>query len=443
MTINAARPGRARPGPLAPLALRWTALDTSDSTLEAYLKLNAAHNWSEFTAALRDFVVPSQNFVYGDVDGHIGYYAPGRIPIRAGGADGTLPVDGWTGQHEWTGWIPFDSLPHVFDPPEHFIVTANNRPVASGYPYLLGSDWPEPYRATRIVDLLRGVPKAASADFARIQADTTSLHARALLPLLLEHARPTTVADQQAVNALRDWNGDASGASRVAPIFEAWFLRLAAAIAGDDLPPASLANYSGRFSFVTRFVTSALTGQQARWCDDVTTAAPETCEAAVTKALHEAVDDLGQRMGTDMSRWRWDAIHRAMFPHQGLDSVTALRPLLSRSIANGGDFSTVNVGAASADEPYEQRSVAGFRQIVDLSSDQRQPLHHRSRRVRPSPVRALRRLPRRLADGAAQANETGAIGHRGGSNRAPETDDGRTWRKSELRIEKGEGERRD
>ena len=366
--INAARPGRARPGPLAPLALRWTALDASDSTLEAYLKLNAARNWSEFTAALRDFVVPSQNFVYGDVDGHIGYYAPGRIPIRAGGADGTLPVDGWTGEHEWTGWIPFDSLPHVLDPPEHFIVTANNRPVAAGYPYLLGSDWPEPYRATRIVELLRGVPKAASADFARIQADTTSLHAKALLPLLLEHARPTTVADQQAVNALRDWNGDASGASRVAPIFEAWFLRLAAALAGDDLPPASLANYAGRFSFVTRFVTNALTGPQARWCDDVTTAAPETCEAAVTKALHEAVDDLGQRMGTDRSRWRWDAIHRAMFPHQGLDSVAALRPLLSRSIANGGDFSTVNVGAVSADEPYEQRSVAGFRQIVDLSS---------------------------------------------------------------------------
>jgi penicillin amidase len=212
------------------------------------------------------------------------------------------------------------------------------------------------------------VPKAASADFARIQADTTSLHAKALLPLLLEHAQPTTVADQQAVNALRGWNWDVSGASRVAPIFEAWFLRLAAAIAGDELPPPSLANYSGRFSFVTRFVTSVLTGQQAQWCDDVTTAAPETCEAAVTKALHEAVDDLGQRMGTDMSRWRWDAIHRAMFPHQGLDGVAALRPLLSRSMANGGDFSTVNVGAVSADAPYEQRSVAGFRQIVDLSS---------------------------------------------------------------------------
>jgi penicillin G amidase len=366
--INAARPGRARPGLLAPLALRWTALDATDTTLEAYLRLNVAHNWSEFTAALRDFVVPSQNFVYADVDGHIGYYAPGRIPIRAGGGDGTLPADGWTGLHEWTGWIPFDSLPHVLDPPEHFIVTANNRPVGSGYPYVLGSDWPEPYRATRIVELLRGAPKAASADFARIQADTTSLHARALLPLLLEHARPTTVADQQAVNALRDWNGDAGGASQVAPIFEAWFLRLAAAIAGDELPAAALANYSGRFSFVTRLVTSALTGQHAQWCDDVTTAALESCEAPVTKALHEAVDDLGQRMGTAMSGWRWDTIHRAMFPHQGLDSVAALRPLLSRSIANGGDFSTVNVGAVSADAPYEQRSVAGFRQIVDLSS---------------------------------------------------------------------------
>ena len=221
--INAARPGRAS---LAPLALRWTALDADDSTLEAFLKLNAARNWSDFTGALRDFIVPSQNFVYADVDGHIGYYAPGRIPIRARG-DGTVPVDGWTGENEWTGWVPFEKLPHVADPPQHFIVTANHRPAGNGYPYVIGSDWPEPYRAARITELLAGLAKATPADFARIQRDTVSLHARALLPLLLEHVRPDSEADRQAVETLRDWNGDAAGSSSAAPIFEAWFLRLA------------------------------------------------------------------------------------------------------------------------------------------------------------------------------------------------------------------------
>ena len=114
--INANNAGaaarRPKPPPLEPLAFRWTALDDDDSTLVAFLKLNEARNWDEFTAALRDFVVPSQNFVYADVDGHIGYYAPGRIPIRAGG-DGSRPADGWTGEAEWTGWIPFEELPHA------------------------------------------------------------------------------------------------------------------------------------------------------------------------------------------------------------------------------------------------------------------------------------------------------------------------------------------
>ena len=105
---NARISASPKPPPLEPLAFRWTALDDDDRTLGVFPELNEARNWTEFTAALRDFVVPSQNFVYADVDGHIGYYAPGRIPIRAKG-DGSQPAEGWTGEAEWTGWIPFES----------------------------------------------------------------------------------------------------------------------------------------------------------------------------------------------------------------------------------------------------------------------------------------------------------------------------------------------
>ena len=129
--MNQASPERRALPPLEPLAFRWTALDPDDTTIVAMMRMSEARNWSDFTAALREFVVPSQNFVYADVDGHIGYYAPGRIPIRAAG-DGTLPAEGWTGGSEWTGWVPFDELPHVYDPPEHLIVTANNRPAPRG-----------------------------------------------------------------------------------------------------------------------------------------------------------------------------------------------------------------------------------------------------------------------------------------------------------------------
>jgi penicillin amidase len=118
---------------------------------------------------------------------------------------------------------------------------------------------------------------------------------------------------------------------------------------------------------VTRFVVHTLAANDAAWCDDVTTAKKETCEDAVNVALRRGVADLEQRLGSDITRWRWDAVHAAVFPHQGLDAVAALRPLLSRSVPNGGDWSTVNVGPVDALHPYEQRNIPGYREIIDLS----------------------------------------------------------------------------
>ena len=362
---NAASDTDPKPAPMEPLAFRWTALDESDETVMAFLRLNEARNWDDFTAALRHFVVPSQNFVYADVDGHIGYYLPGHIPVRASG-DGSSPAEGWTGEMEWTGWIPFDELPHAFDPPEHFIVTANHRPVGPGYPYHISLEFPDPYRAQRITERLRGGARFTVDDFRDIQADTTSLHAQTLLPLLISRARPQTEPGRQALEILRKWNFNASAESGAAPIFQSWFLRLAAALAGDELGPVILDDYRGRFSYTTRFVTNTLASNGA-WCDDVSTTGRESCDDVITRALNEGVADLTSRLGPDMTRWRWDAVHRAVFPHQGLDTVGALRSLLSRSIPNAGDWSTVNVGTVLVDRPYTQEAIPGYRQIVDLS----------------------------------------------------------------------------
>jgi penicillin G amidase len=360
-------PAANRRAPLEPLALRWTALDATDTTTAAILRVDAAHNWNEFVTALASFVVPSQNFVYADVNGHIGFYAPGRIPIRAHG-DGSQPADGSSGEAEWTGWVPFAELPHVYDPPEHFIVTANQRPAPASYPYMLGVDWQEPYRAQRITDLLRRKAALTPDDFAAMQADTLSLHAQALVPLLIARAHPASAPDAQALAIVRQWNHDARADSAAAAIFEAWFLRLVPAIAGDDLGPRLTAGYAGRFSFVTRFIVNTLTANDAAWCDDRRTPARETCDDAVSAALHEGVAGLTRQLGSDMARWRWDAVHRAVFPHQGLDAVAALRPLFSRSVASAGDWSTIDVGAVAVDRPFEQRSVASYREIIDLST---------------------------------------------------------------------------
>jgi penicillin amidase len=364
--IDAASPKTPKPPPHEPLALRWTALDDDDTTLQAFLELNDARNWDQFTGALRQFVVPSQNFVYGDIEGHIGYYAPGHIPVRASG-DGSRPTDGWTGTTEWTGWVPFAELPHAFDPPNHFIVTANNRPEPPGYPYLLGLEWIEPYRAQRIVDMLAGRSNLTPEDFAKMQADTLSLHAKALLPVLLPHARPDNARDQEALDVLARWDGHASAEGVAPAIFSAWFHALTPAIVGDELGKLATDNYASRYTYITRFLVQTLSANDRGWCDDIRTERRETCDDAVTLALHEAISTLSERLGANISRWRWDGVHRAMFPHQGLDSVGVLRPLLSRSVPNGGDWSTVDVGAVAADQAYEQHAVPGYRQIIDLS----------------------------------------------------------------------------
>ncbi|MFN3307892.1 MAG: penicillin acylase family protein, partial [Anaerolineales bacterium] len=134
------------------IAIRWTALEAA-RVFEAIWGFNKARNWLEFRQAAEAFAVPAQNLLYADVDGNIAYQMPGRVPIRANG-DGRLPVPGWTDEYEWLGTIPFEELPYTLNPPQGYIVTANNRVPPPNYPYLITSDWDYGFRAQRIVELI-------------------------------------------------------------------------------------------------------------------------------------------------------------------------------------------------------------------------------------------------------------------------------------------------
>jgi penicillin amidase len=158
----------------ARFALRWTALDPQTVEFDAFYNLNRARNWNEFRAALKTYSGPTQNFIYADTSGHIGYYGAGLIPIRNTG-DGSLPYDGSTDAGEWTRFIPFDDLPHLYDPLSGIIVTANNRVVGRDYPYHLTHEWVTPYRARRIRDLLQAKPKLTVDDLEQIQGDVYSI----------------------------------------------------------------------------------------------------------------------------------------------------------------------------------------------------------------------------------------------------------------------------
>ncbi|HET9480106.1 MAG TPA: penicillin acylase family protein, partial [Pyrinomonadaceae bacterium] len=155
-------------------ALRWTALDPTKNRPDLSYGLNRARNWKEFKQSLETFTAPTQNIVYADVDGHIGYHAAGVVPIRKSG-DGSVPYDGSTDAGEWTSYIPISKLPQLYDPPSGIIVTANQRIVGTDYPYFLTHSWATPYRARRIFDLLNEKQKHSIDDFRRIQGDVYSI----------------------------------------------------------------------------------------------------------------------------------------------------------------------------------------------------------------------------------------------------------------------------
>jgi len=345
------------------IAMQWTALEPDDTTIQAVMKMDQAQNWTQFKAALRDFVTPEQNIVYADVDGNIGYYAPGRIPIRKHG-DGSVPVPGWSGEYDWVGTVPFAALPHTFNPASGRIVTANNKVVPDGYPYYLTRDWTVPYRAERIAALLDGAPEATVASMERIQSDQTSLFARTFLPTL-RAARPASELAREAQAQLVNWDGDMTRSGSAPLIFAAWYRAFSKRVYGDEMGDL----FDAYFGFHPRFLGQVLTSDR-HWCDDIRTPGIESCAQDASAALQDAVLQLAKAHGKDPSRWRWGDVHPAYSAHQ-VFTGTPLRRIFDLRIANGGGPFTVDVGRydmSDAAHPYRQIVGPGYRAVYDLAT---------------------------------------------------------------------------
>ncbi|RME43682.1 MAG: penicillin acylase family protein, partial [Chloroflexi bacterium] len=333
-------------GALQPLALRWTALDGT-TMFEALRLLNQAQNWDQFRQALSHWAVPGQNFVYADTAGNIGYQATGRVPIRKNG-DGSLPVPGWTGDYEWTGFIPYDEMPRSFNPPSGYVVTANNKVVADSYPYFLSNEWATPYRAQRIEQLLTAKDKLSPEDFRDIQADTYALPAERLVPYLLQVSAAGDV-QAQAISALQNWDMREEADSAGAAVFEAWLHHAVLDTFGDELGEW-MEDYGGAGH---EALLRLLDNPDAAWWDDVTTPdRVETREDILSRALADAVEDLQEKQG---SSWSWGSLHAITFVHQplGQSGIALLERIFNRGPirARGSEF-TVNRGGFSFNNPY-------------------------------------------------------------------------------------------
>ncbi|MGE4221337.1 MAG: penicillin acylase family protein [Alphaproteobacteria bacterium] len=350
-------------GPGTAVALATTMFDPADRTAEGLYRLNQARSWADFEAAAALFQAPLQHVFYADIDGDFGMIMAGAIPIRRSG-DGRGPVPGWTGQFDWTGFVPAAENPRTHNPAGGSVANANNRTVDADYPYPLGSGWDASYRADRIREVLAGRAQHDAADSHALQTDILSPAARELLPRLLALADP---GDGRAaiLDLLRGWDF-AMRRDRPEPlIYAGWLTATVEALAADDLR-AAFPEFAGQRA---RFVGAVLERNTA-WCDDIGTPETEDCAARVTLALDRALASLKTRYGPDPAQWRWGDAHRALFRNRVLGQVPLAGPwLASPEIAtDGGDF-TVNRGQTSGGPPEPFRHVhgAGYRAVYDLA----------------------------------------------------------------------------
>jgi penicillin amidase len=348
------------------LAFQWTGL-LPGSTIEAILGFNAAQDWDAFRQSAEKFSAPSQNLLFADLDGNIGYQTPGLIPIRNPGHTAELPVPGWTDDFEWQGFIPFEDLPFAFNPPEGYIATANNAIVGPEYPYLLSVVFDYGYRAERIVNLIENAPGSIDLEYMKqIQRDELDLNAKTQIPILMKIPLEASLADKRTM--LNDWDHQNEMESAAAALFQVFWKNLLAETFHDDLPEDHWPGGGSRWYEVMRNITL---DPASHWWDDQTTIQVETRDEIFARAFEAAVVEIEGTLGPNPERWAWGDLHTLTLENQslGISGRSFIEAIFNRGpYRTSGGPSIINAtGWTASSDNYEVVSLPSMRMIVDLS----------------------------------------------------------------------------
>ncbi|MEU0687719.1 penicillin acylase family protein [Streptomyces uncialis] len=403
-TVDSAAPDR---GDGYGVSLRWTAL-TPGKSMDAVFAINRAKNWDEFRAGAADFEVPSQNLVYADTKGNIGYQAPGKIPTRAQRHDGSLPAPGWDSEYAWTGTIDQDELPYEYNPDRGYIVTANQAVIdPDKYPYTLTTDWGYGARSQRITDLIvaktKGGGKISTEDMRQMQTDNSSEIAELLTPMLLK----IDVSDKyvrEAQQLLEGWNYTQTPDSAAAAYFNAVWRNILKLSFGDKLPkelrvegqclnvePAENTGPADENRLVRecgeRDADSAQPDGGDRWFEVVrkivkdedndwwkaprtrTDSETTTRDQLFARAMEDARWELTAELGKDIDSWSWGRLHQLTLENQtlGTEGPGFLKYALNRGPWNlGGGEGAVDATGWNAAGGYEVVWVPSMRMVVNL-----------------------------------------------------------------------------
>ncbi len=349
-------------------SMRWTGTEISDQ-IDAFHSIDVAGNWKEFVAGVRKFSGPGQNFVYGDTAGNIGYWCGVKLPIR-GAVNSTLPLPGWEAEAEWKGFVPFDRLPHQYNPPEGYVASANNKMVDSTYPYFITNLWEPSSRITRLREELGRDDLFSADDCMRLQNDTFSHMAKELTPFILGALRtvPDTLEELEALKEyFVNWNYMFTVDDVPTAIFQEFTTRLLSNIYRDEMGDDLFHDYVILVNVPVRMTMKLVEEGTSSWFDDISTSRVETRDDIILRSLRESVDALRNRLGSEMKSWRWGELHTVTFKHpfglvRPLDKLFNVGPYP----CPGGPTALVS-GEYSYNEPFGVTVGSSFRSVVDMS----------------------------------------------------------------------------
>jgi len=366
------------------VSLAWTGL-VPNTTADAIFGMNAASNFTEFRAAAAKFAAPSQNLVYADTAGHIGYQAPGLVPLRPTSVPNTppgyWPAPGWDSQYDWKGYVAFEQMPWTYDPPEGFVVTANNQVTSATGPQVpfLTSDWDFGWRSARIETLLKQTDgqsaKISPQRMGEIQNDTYNGFAPTLVQALLQIDLSGDEFTQQAQTLLGDWDfmqpADKGRSSVRAAYYNAVWMRIIEYTFNDELPQDLQANGGARY--MAAMLTLLKDPTNGWWDDRRTPGLVETRDEILRRALVQARLDLAKHLGKDPVTWSWGELHTLTEEHQVLGGPTVpdvVRKVFNRGpVELGGGSSIVNANGWDASKGnFEVYWAPSMRMVVDLGN---------------------------------------------------------------------------
>ena len=352
------------------LTIHWVGNEKSDEMRSVYF-VNRANNWDDFRNAFTTFISISQNIVYADKQGNIGLYCCAGVPIRKRDTLWTV-LPGWTDEYDWKGIVPFDQLPHEYNPARGYVSSANNRTVDSTYPYHIGTWYDIPYRMDRIRELLEGQDRFSVEDFKRIQNDQhskfSSLFLTTILPLM-EGMTGWSEMEKTVLDMLKQWDYNLHPDSPEAPLAEYWAYQFLLSTYKDELGDDLIDRFLNVGHFSRNAIFNLLMHNNSIWLDNIMTETKENLADIAAVSYKNAIDTLIRKYGIEISKWKWGDIHQITLTHpiakvKILDKIFGLNQGPYRV---GGSFHTVSPFKYSYFEPRAVYHGSSHRSIYDLN----------------------------------------------------------------------------